>query len=54
MRLSHKDWLRVPLLLDELRGLFNELPDEELEYLKQLALGEQEKHSDRSVSNETK
>ena len=54
MHLKHKDWLRVPLLLDSLRGAFEELPDEEIEYLKRLAIGEQKKASDRSVSNETK
>ena len=36
MKLSHEDWLRVPLLLESLRGMFKELPDEQLEYLKRL------------------
>ena len=54
MKLSHEDWLRVPLLLESLRGAFDDLPDEEIEYLKRLALGEQKKASDRSISNETK
>ena len=54
MKLSHEDWLRVPLLLESLRGMFKELPDEQLEYLKRLAIGKQKKVSDRSVSNETK
>ena len=50
MRLSHEDWLRVPLLLESLRGMFKELPDEQLEYLKRLAIGEP---SDRPVSEGT-
>ena len=55
MRLSHEDWLRVPLLLESLRGMFKELPDEQLEYLKRLAIDEEVKRSsDRRVSNETK
>jgi hypothetical protein len=54
MHLSHEDWLRVPLLLESLRGMFKDSPDEELAYLKRLAIGEQKKASDHSVSNETK
>jgi|TARA_R110000765_G_scaffold209480_1_gene314656 hypothetical protein len=53
MRLSHEDWLRVPLLLESLRGMFKELPDEQLEYLKRLAIGEQKKASDSPVSEGT-
>jgi hypothetical protein len=38
MYLTHKEWLKVPILLEELRGLFEELPDEELDGLKKLAI----------------
>ena len=34
MHLKHKDWLKVPILLEELRGQFEELSDEELDNLK--------------------
>ena len=34
MYLTGKEWLKVPILLEELRGLFSELSDEELEHLK--------------------
>ena len=34
MHLKHKDWIKVPLFLEELKGLFEELPDEELDNLK--------------------
>ena len=37
MHLNHKEWLKVPILLEELKGLFEELPDEELDNLKKLA-----------------
>ena len=33
MHLKHKDWTRVPYILDQIRGLLNECTDEELEYL---------------------
>jgi hypothetical protein len=37
MHLTHKDWLKVPILLESLRGLFEELSDQELDNLKELA-----------------
>jgi len=43
----------VPLLMGELKGLLNELTDEELEIIKGIALLEDRKCSDRSVSEET-
>ena len=43
MIITHKDWTRMPLYLQEIRGLLNELSDEELEHLKKLL-------SDRPVS----
>ena len=51
MHLKHKDWLKVPLFLEELKGLFEELSDQELEHLKKLAIQEEKRCSDRSVSN---
>jgi len=51
MILSHEEWLRVPLFLEELKGLFSELSDQELEHLKKLAIKEEKRCSDRSVSN---
>jgi len=52
MHLKHKDWLKVPLFLEELRGLFEELPDEELDRLKKIAIDEEVKRSsDRRLSN---
>ena len=51
MILTHKDWIKVPLFLEELKGLFEELSDQELEHLKKLAIQEQKRCSDRSVSN---
>ena len=51
MILTHKDWLKVPLFLEELKGLFEELSDEELDGLKKIAIQEQKRCSDRSVSN---
>ena len=50
MHLSHEDWLRVPLLLESLRGMFKDSPDEELAYLKRLAIGEQKKASDQATT----
>jgi len=44
MLIRHKDWTKIPLFLDELRGLFEELTDEELEYMKQIAIEQQRKH----------
>ena len=40
MLIRHKDWTKIPLFLDELRRLFEELTDEELEYMKQIAIKE--------------
>ena len=51
MHLRHKDWIKVPLLLEELKGLFEELSDEELEHLKKLAIQEEKRCSDRATSN---
>ena len=44
MLIRHKDWTKIPLFLDELRGLFEELTDEELEYMKQIAIEQQRKY----------
>ena len=46
MHLKHKDWLKVPLFLEELKGLFEELSDQELEHLKKLAIEEQKRCSE--------
>ena len=52
MHLKHKDLIKVPLFLEELRGLFEELPDEELDRLKKIAIDEEVKRSsDRRLSN---
>ena len=40
MILSHEEWLRVPLFLEELKGLFEELSDEELDNLKRSVVEE--------------
>ena len=60
MHLKHKDLIKVPLFLEELRGLFDELPDEELDSLKRSVveegrryLEEKKRRSDRSVSEGT-
>ena len=60
MILSHKEWLKVPIFLEELRGLFEELSDEELDNLKKSVVEEGRKYldakkrrSDRSVSEGT-
>ena len=53
MILSHEEWLKVPLFLEELKGLFSELSDQELEHLKKLAIQEGKRCSDRSVSEGT-
>jgi len=50
MQIIGKDWKKVPMLLDELRGLFEELTDEELDYCKKIAIEEEKKYSDRSLS----
>ena len=46
MHLKHKDWLKVPILLESLRGLFEELSDQELDKLKELAKIEEKKVSE--------
>jgi len=46
MYLTHKEWLKVPTLLEELRGLFEELSDEELDNLKKLAIEAEKKVSE--------
>ena len=58
MILTHKDWIKVPLFLEELKGLFEELSDEELDNLKRSVVEGGRKYleakkscSDRSVSN---
>ena len=58
MYLKHKDWLKVPLFLEELKGLFEELSDEELDNLKRSVVEEGRRYlqdkkrcSDRAVSN---
>ena len=60
MHLKHRDLIKVPLFLEELRGLFDELPDEELDSLKRSVveegrryLEEKKRRSDRSVSEGT-
>ena len=40
MHLKHKDWLKVPLFLEELKGVFEELSDEELDSLKKSVVEE--------------
>jgi hypothetical protein len=59
MHLTHKDWLRVPQLLEALRGVCNDSPDEELAYLKRLVveqgrkyLEEKKKASDRATTQQ--
>ena len=46
MNLKHKEWLKVPTLLEELRGLFEESPDGELDNLKKLAIEAEKKVSE--------
>ena len=46
MLISHEDWLRVGILMEELKGLFEELPDEELDNLKKSAIEAQKKVSE--------
>ena len=53
MYLTGKEWLKVPILLEELRGLFSELSDEELEHLKKVAIQAEKRCSDRHLSKET-
>ena len=52
MHPKHKDWIKVPLFLEELKGLFEELSDEELDNLKRLAIGEQKKASDQATTQQ--
>jgi len=54
----HKDWIKVPQLLEDLRGMFEELSDEELDNLKRSVveqgrryLEEKKSCSDHPVSN---
>ena len=58
MHLNHNEWLKVGTLLEELKGLFEELSDEELDNLKRSVveegrryLEEKKRCSDHSVSN---
>jgi hypothetical protein len=60
MHLKHKDWLKVPQFLEELKGVSEELSDEELDNLKRSVveqgrryLEEKKRRSDRSVSEGT-
>jgi len=46
MLIGHEDWLRVGILMEELRGLFEELSDEELENMKKFIIGEEKKVSE--------
>jgi hypothetical protein len=48
--IRHKDYLKIGLFLDELRGLFEELSDEELDNAKKIAIRESEKCSDRATT----
>jgi hypothetical protein len=51
MHPKHKDWIKVPQLLEDLRGMFEELPDDELDRLKKMAIDEEVKRSsDRRLS----
>jgi hypothetical protein len=38
MVIKHKDWIRIPLFLEELRALFETLTDEELDNIKTIAV----------------
>ena len=51
MHLNHNEWLKVGTLLEELKGLFEELSDEELDNLKILASEASKSFSDRATSN---
>ena len=60
MHLNHNEWLKVGTLLEELKGLFEELSDEELDNLKRSVveegrryLEEKKRRSDRSVNEGT-
>ncbi len=59
MHLNHKEWIKVPLFLEELKGLFEELSDEELDNLKRSVveggrkyLEEKKKASDRATTQQ--
>jgi len=54
MHLTGKEWLKVPVLLEELKGLFSELSDQELEHLKKIAIQAQKRCSDLHLSHENK
>ncbi len=43
MVIKHKDWIRIPLFLEELRALFETLTDEELDTIKKIAVRERSK-----------
>ena len=53
MHLTGKEWLKVPILLEELKGLFSELSDQELEHLKKIAIQAEKRCSDLHLSEET-
>jgi hypothetical protein len=44
MHLKHKDWIKVPQFLEELKGVFEELPDEELDSLKRMVVEQGRKY----------
>ena len=48
--IRHKDYLKIGLFLDELRGLFEELTDEELDNAKKIAIRESEKSLNRATT----
>ena len=50
MILTHKEWLKVPILLEELRGLFEELSDEELDNLKKSVVEEGRRYLEKKKS----
>jgi len=52
MYFRDSEWSKIPILLEELKGLLSELSDQELEHLKKLAIDEEKKASDRRLSNE--
>ena len=51
--IRHKDYLKIGLFLDELRGLFEELTDEELDNAKKIAIRESEKSLNRATTQGT-
>ena len=51
--IRHKDYLKIGLFLDELRGLFEELTDEELDNAKKIAIQESEKSLNRATTQGT-